>query len=466
MPSRRFGSRNSSMSVFVALVVILVLLGVNALLAFSEAAILNVRKTSLRERADDGDRAAHRLLQLLESPSQLLATIQVAAVLVSFFAAAVAAYCLVGPFRDRLARGSFGLVADHAGVVAFVIVIALLALFSIIFDELLPRQIAIARADSLAAIVVGPTLTLAAMLRPLVRLLIAITNAILRFFGNPGAATMPHVTHAEIMALVESAADEGLVEEGQADLVEDALTFGGTFVRNVMIPRVDVASVEGDTTLREAVDIFFKTGFSRLPAYRNTPDDVLGILHVKDAFRMTWSEPDSAAKPVSGFLRPAYFVPETKPIDELLLEFRERRTHVAVVVDEYGGMAGLVTLEDVLEELVGEIADEFDPGYEPIRAVEPGVFDVDGRVSLSDLADLLDFDRDDLSTEDVESVGGLIADRLGRMPEEGDIAEDGPMRFEVRAMDGYRVALARVELISPPSDEILEAPILEEPKPA
>ena len=145
------------------------------------------------------------------------------------------------------------------------------------------------------------------------------------------------------------------------------------------------------------------------------------------------------------------------------MEFRERRTHVAVVVDEYGGMAGLVTLEDVLEELVGEIADEFDPGYEPYREIEPGIYEVDGRVSLNDLADLLDFDRDDLSTEDVESVGGLIAERLGRMPEAGDVAEDGPLRFEVRAMDGYRVALARVELLPPVTDDILDAPLLEEP---
>ena len=451
------------MSVVVALVVIVILLGINALLAFSEAAILNARKTSLRERAEDGDRAAIRLLQLLESPSQLLATIQVGSVLFSFFAAAVAAYSVADPLRDRFNDSSAGFVADHAGVIAFALVIAALALASIIFDELLPRQIAIASADSLAAMVVGPILTLATLLRPLVRVLIAITNAILRLFGNPAAARLPHVTHAEIMALVESAADEGLVEEGQADLVEDALTFGGTFVRNVMVPRVDVASLEGDITLKEAIEIFFKTGFSRLPVYRDTPDDVLGVLHVKDAFRLTWSEPDSAAKPIADFLRPAYFVPETKPIDELLLEFRERRTHVAVVVDEYGGMAGVVTLEDVLEELVGEIADEFDPGYEPYREIEPGVYEVDGRVSLNDLADLLDFDRDDLSTEDVESVGGLIANRLGRMPEEGDATDDGPLRFEVRAMDGYRVALARVELVPAPSDDLLDAPILEEP---
>ena len=439
------------MSVPVAIVVILVLIGLNALLSLFEGAILNVRKPVLRERAEDGDVEANRLLALVESPSELLATIQVASVLLSFFAAAVGAYCLVDPLKDRLA--GVAVIGGHAGLIALVIVILILAALSILFDELLPRQLAIARADAIAPRAIGPTRVLAALLRPVVVGLLGVTNFVLRRFGDYEPATLPHVTHAEIMALVESAADEGLVEEEQADLVEDALSFGETFVRNVMIPRVDVQAIDGETSLREAIDLFFTTGLSRLPVYRETPDDVLGILHVKDAFRLTWSDPAAVEQPVASFLRPAYFVPETKPIDELLNEFRVHRTHVAVVVDEYGGMAGVVTLEDLLEELVGEIADEFDPGYEPYREIEPGVYDVDGRVSLHDLEDLLDFDRGDLESDDVESVGGLIADHLGRMPEVGDVAADGPLRFEVRKMDGYRVALARVTLIAPPEED-------------
>jgi putative hemolysin len=450
------------MSVPVAIVVILVLIGLNALLSLFEGAILNVRKPVLRERAEDGDPGAIRLLAVVESPSELLATIQVASVLVSFFAAAVGAYCLVDPLKHRLAGVS--VIGGNAGLIALIIVILILAVLSILFDELLPRQLAIARADAIAPRAIGPTRALSVVLRPIVIGLIGVTNFILRRFGDNAQATLPHVTHAEIMALVESAADEGLVEEEQADLVEDALSFGGTFVRNVMIPRVDVQAIDGETTLREAIDLFFTTGLSRLPVYRETPDDVLGILHVKDAFRLTWADPATIDQPVSGFLRPAYFVPETKPIDELLNEFRVHRTHVAVVVDEYGGMAGVVTLEDLLEELVGEIADEFDPGYEPYREIEPGVYDVDGRVSLHDLEDVLDFDRGDLESDDVESVGGLIADQLGRMPEVGDVAVDGPLRFEVRKMDGYRVALARVTLIAPPTEDgDLDNPTPDEP---
>lgn len=459
-PAREFAA---GMSVPIAIIVIIVLLGINALLSLSETAILNVRKPLLRERADEGEADAIRVLALVESPTRLLATIQVARVLVSFFAAAVGAYCVVGALRDAIARGSIGIFANHAGLIGFVIVIALLALLSIVFDELLPRQIAISRADAIAPKAIRPVLLLAKLLSPIVRGLIWVTNVLLRRVGDEGQATLPHVTHAEIMALVESAADEGIVEEEQADLVEDVLSFSDTYARNVMVPRVDVKAIDGETRLSEAVDLFFRTGLSRMPVFRETPDDVLGILHVKDAFRLTWTDPETRDKPVANFIRPAYYVPETKPIDELLNEFRTHRTHVAVVVDEYGGMAGVVTLEDLLEELVGEIADEFDPGYEPYREVEPGVYDVDGRVSLNDLEDILDFDRDDLESDDVESVGGLIADRLGRMPEVGDEAVDGPLRFEVRAMDGYRVALARVALLQPPAEGAADTAGLEEP---
>jgi putative hemolysin len=159
---------------------------------------------------------------------------------------------------------------------------------------------------------------------------------------------------------------------------------------------------------------------------------------------VTWADSEASNRPVHEITRPAYFVPETKAIDKLLEELRAQRTHIAVVVDEYGGMAGVVTLEDVLEELVGDIADEFDPGYEPVREVEPGIWDVDGRLSIHDLLDVLDIDFDDLDETDAESVGGLIADKLGRIPATGDQIEHLPLRLEVSAMDGYRVAIARV----------------------
>jgi putative hemolysin len=244
---------------------------------------------------------------------------------------------------------------------------------------------------------------------------------------------------------VESAESEGVVEAAEAELVEEALEFGQILVRSVMVPRVDVRAIDGETTFSEAVAVFFSTGFSRLPVYDETPDAVLGILYVKDTFQVLWTDREAESKPVKQAIRPAYFVPESKPIDELLQELKAQRTHVAIVVDEYGGMAGLATLEDLIEELVGDISDEFDPGHELVMEVEPGVLEADGRISLNDLLDRLDIDREALEPFEAESIGGLIADRLGRIPAAGDTVETGPLRLEVRSMDGYRVALVRVE---------------------
>ena len=433
------------MQLTVELSIILILLGLNAFLAASEIAIVSSRKARLRAMADDGNRAAGRVLALVESPSGFLATVQVGITLAGFFAAAVGAVSLVGIVEGWLESVPVGFVADNAGGIALVLVTVLLSFLSIVFGELVPKTLAVSRAESVALRVVRPIEILATLTRPIVAFLTWATNLVLRILGSEDRASLPSVTQAEILAMLETAEDEGVVEADEADLVEDALGFGDIFVRNVMVPRVDVRAVAAETTVGEAVELFFSTGFSRIPVYRETPDQVLGILHVKDVFRLTWNDAGVAAKPVVEFIRPAYFVPETKPIDELLQELRAQRTHIAIVVDEYGGMAGLVTLEDLLEELVGEIADEFDPGYEPYREVEHGLFDVDGRVSLLDLFDVLDVDRDEFDQIDAESVGGLIGDRLGRIPEQGDVVETGPLRLEVRAMDGYRVALARVE---------------------
>ncbi|HEY8447258.1 MAG TPA: hemolysin family protein [Thermomicrobiales bacterium] len=433
-------------NVTVELVLIAILLAINAFLAASEIALVSVRKVRLRALADDGNRAARRILALVESPGSFLATIQVGITLAGFFSAAVGAVSLVKLVGNWLSDAPVSVIANNAHGIALILVTALISFISIVLGELVPKTFAVTRAESIALRVVRPIEALAKIARPAVWLLTSTTNLILRIAGVSERARIPSVTQAEILAMVETAEDEGVVAEEEAELVEEALGFGQIVVRSVMVPRVDVVLVSADTPLREAIDIFFSTGFSRLPVYRGSQDTIIGILHVKDAFRFVWSDPNAASKPVSEAIRPAYFVPETKPIDELLAELRARRTHIAIVVDEYGGMAGIVTLEDLIEELVGEISDEFDPGYEPFNEIGPGLLEVDGRVSLLDLFDRLDLQREKLEPIEAESVGGLIADRLGRIPQEGDTVETGPLRLEVRAMDGYRVSRVRVEV--------------------
>ncbi len=437
----------------VEIILIIALLVVNAFLAASEIALVSVRKSRLRALADEGNRAARRVLALAESPAAFLATIQVGITLAGFFAAAVGAVSLVNVVRDWLQDVPVSVIAHNAQAIALILVTSLISFVTIVLGELVPKSLAVSRAEVIALRVVRPIETLAAISRPVVWLLTATTNLFLRLAGVSERSRIPSVTPSEILAMVETAEDEGVVVEEEAELVEEALGFGQILVRSVMVPRVDVVLISAAKSLREAIDLFFSTGFSRLPVYRGSQDEVIGILHVKDAFRLVWTDPAAADKPVAEAVRPAYFVPETKPIDELLAELRARRTHMAIVVDEYGGLAGIVTLEDLIEELVGDIADEFDPGYEPFNEIAPGVLEVDGRVPLLDLLDRLDLEREKLEPLEAESVGGLIADRLGRIPQEGDVVEAGPLRFEVRTMDGYRVARVRVELLTPSSEE-------------
>mgnify|MGYP001465166731 FL=1 len=437
----------------VEVAIILVLLGINAVLAASEIAIVSARKTRLRALADDGNEAAAQVLALNENPSAFLATIQVGITLAGFFSSAVGAVSLVEVLGAWLADSGVPFIQSNAEGLALVVVTGAISFVSIIFGELVPKTLAVRRADTLALIVVRPVQWLATVMRPFVVLLTATTNLILRLFRVESRASLPGLTADELLAMLETAEDEGLVEAEEADLIEEAFQFGRTTARSVMVPRVDVVALEASTTLGEAVDRFFTTGFSRIPVYQESLDAIVGILYVKDVFRILWSDPDAAARPCGEVVRPAYFVPDAKPIDELLRELRARRTHMAICVDEFGGTAGLVTLEDLIEELVGEITDEFDPGYEPFREVSPGVLEVDGRASVGDLLDRLELEPEVIGPVEAESVGGLITDRLGRIPVQGDSVVTGPLRLTVLTMTGHRPGRVRVAFQSEPEGD-------------
>ncbi len=431
--------------------IIAVLLAVNAFLAASEIALVSAHKARLRGLAEAGHTEAQRVLTLTEDPSDFLATVQVGITLAGFFASAVGAISLVTLLASWLEQVPTGTVRENAEALALVIVTALLSFVSIVFGELVPKTVAIHRADSLALVVARPIQILATLTAPLVTLLTTTSNLTLRLLGVQARAQLPSVTADELLSMVEVAEDEGVVEEQEAELIEEAFQFGKTIARDVMVPRVDTVAIASSTPLGQAVDVFFASGFSRLPVYEESLDHILGILYLKDVFRLLWRNDAEKTHAASTVMRPAYFVPETKPVDELLTELRTRRIHIAIVVDEFGGMAGLVTLEDLVEELVGEIVDEFDADYEPFQMIAPGVLDVDGRVSVRDLLDRLNLERTVLGLMETESVsvGGLIADRLGRIPHPGDVVAYGPLQLEVRTMDGHRVRVVRVEYHEP-----------------
>lgn len=434
------------MSLVTELLLIAVLIGFNAFLAASEIAIVSARRSQLRAWAEEGNTAAERVLRLVEDPARMLSTIQVGITLAGFFTSAIGAVALVRVVAAGLAMLAPALGQAHLTGLALVLVTTTLSFLSIVFGELVPKTVAVRHAGRLALLTARPIELLAVLAHPLVVLLTGATNLILRALGLPARATLPTITREELLTLLEEAEDVGQVSASEAEMVEEAFELRETTVRSVMVPRVDMEAVPADLPLQVAIERFFATGLSRLPVYEGDLDHIVGILHVKDAFRLAWSDPTARSQPCRQFARPAYFVPETKRVGELLEELRARRTRMAIVIDEFGGVAGLVTLEDLIEELVGEIRDEFDREYEPLRRLETGELEVDGRVGIYDLLDWLDLEEEAIGPHEADSVGGLIVERLGRFPEPGESVQIGPLRCEVLSMEDRRVGRVRVQV--------------------
>ena len=270
-------------------------------------------------------------------------------------------------------------------------------------------------------------------LNPLASLLILIGNAV-----TPGRGFRegPFATQVELRELVDLAEQRGVVESGERQMIHSVFALGDTIAREVMVPRTDMVWIEGTKTLRQALGLFLRSGFSRIPVIGENVDDVLGILYLKDVIRRIEGDFDGDEEvPVADVMRDATFVPESKPVDDLLSEMQAARTHLVVVVDEYGGTAGLVTIEDILEEIVGEITDEYDNERPPIEHLDNGAVRVAARVPVEDLSELFDVD---LPTDEVETVGGLLAQALGRVPIPGAEATVDGLHMVAEGVVGRR----------------------------
>ena len=301
----------------------------------------------------------------------------------------------VGPGRSWLAAL---ITAGSMTVVSFVIV------------GVFPRTLGRQHAYTVGRIAAPAVRWLGRALGPLARLLILIGNAV-----TPGRGYRegPFATTVELRELVDLAEQRGVVESGERQMIHSVFALGDTIAREVMVPRTDMVWIESTKTLRQAMLLFLRSGFSRIPVIGESVDDVLGIVYLKDTVRRSQGNPEADDLPVAEIMRGATFVPESKPVDDLLSEMQAARTHLVIVVDEYGGTAGLVTIEDILEEIVGEITDEYDDERPPIQTLDDGSVRVAARVPIEDLSELFDVD---LPTDEVETVGGLLAQALGRVP--------------------------------------------------
>ena len=415
----------------------LLLVFLHGLLAGMRAAFASARRGRLRQMADEGVPRAALALRLAEDSSRMLGTLYLGKAFLAALAAALAAITLAPPLARALAAGSIP--HPWADGVALLIVIGSLSVLILVVGRLAPEGIAAARPEEWAVRFAGPLRVLAAVLWPLIRLLIWVSNRLAAPFSSLPLSGTTLVTEEEIRTLVDAGEEEGVIEEEEKEMIYSIFELGETMAREVMVPRIDIVAVDVQTPPEEVVRTIAETGHSRIPVYEGSVDGIVGLVYAKDL--LLYLQGDGPCPPLREMLRPAYFVPETKKLDDLLREMQQRRIHMAIVVDEYGGTAGLVTVEDILEEIVGEIQDEYDAEEPSFEQVGGGEYILDARMDLDDVNGLLEAD---LPTESADTLGGLIYDALGRVPAPGDSLQIGEWRIEVLTVSGRRIRKVRL----------------------
>lgn len=418
---------------------ILMLLGLmvlDAFLAMARAALINVHKPRLRQLVEEGLGSARTAERLAENSNQLLATTQLGMMLTTFFAGAVVASTWAPHLSIALAKW----LGTASYSVAFVLVVFGTALVMLLLAELVPEMIAAHHSERVALVLAPPLSIVAFVSMPIIRLMEWITLGISRAIGLPRTGSMPFVTEEEIKTMVDAGEEGGVIPEEEAEMIYSILNLGDTLAREVMVPRIDVVAVDVTTPMLEALDVLMEAGHSRIPVYRDTIDNVLGLLYAKDV--LPYLRNGQIDVPLSEILREAYFIPETKKASDLLLDLQQRRVHIAIVVDEYGGMAGLVTIEDLLEEIVGEIQDEYDTEEPIIELVNENEYILDGRVDLDDLNRLMNIE---IPTGESDTLGGFIFSTLGRVPSVGNRVTFDNLDFTVESVSGRRIHKVRVQ---------------------
>jgi len=386
--------------------------------------------------AAEGVNGARLAARLAEDSSRMLGSLYFSMALLTAWTVALAVVALAAPLARGLAVS--GLPLQWAEWLSLILVVTGWACFLLVVGRLVPEAVAAANAElwvlRLAWLIQG----LEVALWPVVRLLVWLSNRLAAPFGGQPFRGVSVVTEEEIRTLVDAGEEEGVIEEEEKEMIYSIFEFGETMAREIMVPRIDIVALEVGTPFGEALDTVIQAGHSRIPVYEETIDNIVGLLYAKDLLAHLR---DGGPEPsLRDLLRPAYFVPETKMVDDLLREMQQRRTHMAIVVDEYGGTAGLVTVEDILEEIVGEIQDEYDveePIFEQIGERE---YLLDARMSLDDVNALL---GTDLPTEEADTLGGLIYVTLGRVPSPGDRLEVNGLRIEVLTVTGRRIGKVR-----------------------
>jgi CBS domain containing-hemolysin-like protein len=413
------------MSLLFELVAVAALILLNGFFVAAEYGLVTSRRTRIVELEHQGNRRARTVLQIVSDPPRFIAAMQLGVTLTSLGIGALGEHALANAFDPVMATA-----------LAVALAYLLLTFFHVVIGELVPKGVALGHSEGTALIVSAPVRAFFLILNPLIWVLQRSTELVLRLLGldPPGGESEVH-SEAELKMLLNASAESGEIEQGEQEMLYKVFDFADKEASDVMVPRPEVVALSVELPPEEALAAVIDSPYTRYPVYRESLDDVVGILHVRDLIKAMYDR-GLASVELEELVRDGYIVPETKDLAALLTEFRRTNQHMAIVVDEYGAMEGIVTLEDLLEEIVGEIEDEFDLPDESVEQVDEDTIRIDGTFPIDDFNERF---RADLPLEDFHTVAGFVFGLLGRAPEPGDeISHDG-LRFQVVDVEGSRI---------------------------
>ena len=433
-------------------VLVLALIGVNAFFAMSEIAIISLNDAKLHHDAENGDKKAKTLCRLVGEPNNFLATIQVAITLAGLLSSAFAADKYASFFTSLIVNSINGAISEGAvHTVVLVILTVVLSYITLVFGELVPKRVAMYYPDRIAYSVSGILSFCYKIFRPFVALLGVSTNGILRLFGINPKEEPESATEENIRMMLDAGNEKGTIEESEKEMINNIFELDDRTVGEVMTHRTDITAVELSVPISEAVDLAISDGYSRMPVYEENIDNIKGIIYAKDLLALI-GEKDFSQRRVSDFLRPVSFIPESNSCREAFFEFQQKKIQIAVVVDEYGGTAGIVSMEDLIESVMGNIQDEYDDEEVEYSRIDEDNFDLEGTMLLDDVAEILNIEFPE--ELDYDTLGGFITDMLGRIPEENEhpVVIYKNVEFTVVKTEEHHIEKVHAKILPPPEE--------------
>jgi putative hemolysin len=437
------------------IIFIFIFLVLNGFFAASEIAVVTSRKSYIKKLADKGSQRAEKLLKLQAEPDRFLATVQIGVTIAGALASAIGGAASVTTIEPFLATVPFPLIAKSAGPISIGIVVLAISYLSLIIGELVPKSIALSNPEKVGLFVARPVAFISKIASVFVTILTASSNLFLKPFGGKAFSERSFITEEEIKLLVEEGKDRGIFETTEHELIQSVFNFTDISVKGVMVPVANMVAFNVNEPPENIIRTISAENFSRYPVYGKDIADIKGILYNKDVFN---EMAQGRALSVTKILHPALFVPETMKISALMKEMQKKRQHMAIVVDEYGGVAGLVTIEDLIEEIVGEIQDEYDTET-PVQQLRDGAMLIDASLAIRDLNEDHGFDIPE--SNEYDTIGGFLISHLQKIPTVGDSYQSDSTNFTIVSMKGRRILKIKAEQV--PTTEASEEQTLSGP---